>query len=120
MKVKYSKNSTTNFKTLIEEKIYDVITVNFSPRQINNEENFYTLSYRIIDEQGTPGIFDGKFFEVTDNTIPKDFIYKLNDKGLINLMPESISYDSFWEDFFNDDINAIELFKERFPDYQEW
>ena len=81
-----------------------------------------SVSYRLIDNEGYPSIYDADRFEVVSNKID-NFAVLLNDDGII-LSHELIvnselnikSIDGFWGLFIEDDIDAKQILKEVIKD----
>lgn len=113
MKVKLKEN--VKVRSLTTEKIYEVINVS----------RFYgegkKIGYTLFDDEfNQPYYYDSEFFEVIDNHIDENWVIKIyGENTAFSLLHEKLSYDSFWEDFSNNDEKAIKLMKEVYPEYNE-
>ncbi len=112
MKVIYNGNEPIS-RNIIKGKEYDVICVELVKTSIDKET--FKVNYRITNEEGTPALYEAGLFDVADSTIANDYIFTKYNNGNIIIKPKIMDYISFWEDFFNDDEKAIQIFKERFP-----
>jgi len=83
-------------------KIYLVLEMDFRPDG---------LVYRLTpDNTSTPPLFEAYFFEVVDGRLPPNWIGSTKYKFL-SICPSSWLYDGFWEDYFNDQEEAVEIFE---------
>lgn len=114
MKIKYIGNDPAH--RLKVDNSYEVVSVDF----IRNTENAdFITKYRIVNEHGTPALYDSAFFEMEDSNIDSDFVYKPYREGSFGLIPEVMSYENFWDDFFNLNEEAITILKKRFDTYKD-
>ena len=71
--------------------------------------------YIQTEDQNEPGIFDLTGFEVVSSKIPSTWVvkhWKSHGRDVVNFLPESWNYDTFFEDIENQDPKAIELFNQ--------
>lgn len=77
-------------------KIYDVIGL----------EGEY---YRIINDSNEPILYTKELFEIIDSNIPADWIEtKFDDEIFVE--PIETSKPGFYEDFFDDEPNAVQIY----------
>lgn len=68
--------------------------------------------FRIVsDSSATPAFFEADSFEIIDGSIPKNWQVSIIDSSLF-LGPERWRKIGFWEDFFDDEIEAIKIYNE--------
>lgn len=62
------------------------------------------------DDQGDfgLGLCEAQYFETVDESIPSNWVIRLEPKGVIDLSPSSWLTPGFWEDYFDDDPGAIQ------------
>lgn len=107
MKIQF-KEDVFSKKGLKKGQVYNVISISIN----QNQKKFL---YRIIDSEGTPALYENHLFDIIDNKLDSDWIISFNEEfNVINIMPASISYKGFWEDYFNDEDNAVKIFNNRF------
>ena len=72
------------------------------------------VSYRILSgDPPTPVLHSAKIFEVLDGSIPSSWRVGINDAGeFMELTPEPWLEPGFWERYFDQDDQAIELFEQ--------
>lgn len=80
----------------------------------NNSSDFFkeVLWYRIIDENGQFMPCPSNLFEINSSTMPSSWIFNKVDGGYFELIPKEWNYTGFFEDYYNDDSKALEIFKE--------
>jgi hypothetical protein len=102
------KEDVVSKKGLRKGQVYNVISISIN----QNQKKFL---YRIIDSEGTPALYENHLFDIIDNKLDSDWIISFNEEfNVINIMPSSISYKGFWEDYFNDEDDAVKIFNNRF------
>lgn len=69
------------------------------------------VRYRIAANHGTPALFEPELFEITDPVVPGSWAVATDDSGGLTLQPEAWSYPDFWEDFFNQEPKALQLYE---------
>lgn len=100
-------NSTYQGISLDKKKKYYVISIRV--RKENNSKTFYT----IIHDRYHFNLFPANMFEIIDHSIDNDWIVR-ESENLYEFLPEVISYESFWEDLCDWDIEAERKFYRRF------
>jgi hypothetical protein len=68
------------------------------------------LDLRIIDDTETYSLWSIDLFEVTTPSLPSNWIIKFDGQRL-KLCPSAWARLGFWEDYFNDDRDAIVQFQ---------
>ena len=96
------------------EKEYKVISIEYTLKP----DGYYDINYRLLSDKGIPALYKLSSFEILDSSIDSDFIHKSYKNGNYCLAPKVMSNQFFWEDFFNDEEEAIEKFVKRFPEYE--
>ena len=96
---------------IIEGTIYLVI-------EILVQRNPYSVSYRVVDSEGYPAIYDAEKFEIISNRI-NQFALSLTQnhmavspKRIVDSELNKKDIEGFWGLFIEDDLEAIELLKE--------
>ena len=65
------------------------------------------------DDKFTPAMFSGELFEITEQTIPQNWIAKKEACGDYSLGPKAWSESGFWERFFDREEEAVAIFHEQ-------
>lgn len=107
MKVKYISNDW-NEPNLTENKIYYVIAVEFSNSDTMSG-NY--IKYRILNDMNQVRPYSAKNFDVLSGELSSNWVYNARATNDYSLIPSEIAYATFWEDFYNDDKIALELFQ---------
>lgn len=69
------------------------------------------IQFRIIgNNSATPVLFDSQQFRITSHTIPSTWVVTGDEQGAIWLTPETWARPGFWEDYFNNDAEALQQF----------
>lgn len=97
---------TASNNSLTLHKEYEVVALLMNDRGV---------LYNLVDDHMRLAYFTSSQFEVTNNKLGDDFVYQHSAGGHVKLMPESLSYPSFYEDFENHESVARAKFKARFP-----
>jgi hypothetical protein len=113
MTVKLKTDSKTT--DLLKSKNYLVINLEF----LHSKKILPIIYIRVVTEKGIPALFDKNLFNIVDNEIGRDYVFSEHNENSIELIPKNMSYKNFWNDFFNLDDKAINIFKERFPIYKD-
>jgi hypothetical protein len=103
--VKTKENGALTLK-----KQYRVVAISFN---LHNK----TLRYNILDDFTRLAFYEEDYFEVVDNGVDQDWVLKKKSKDFYILLPQLLAYDTFYEDYHNDDEEAIKKFKTRYPSY---
>ncbi|WP_129367288.1 hypothetical protein [Lutibacter sp. HS1-25] len=101
-------------KNLIHSKHYTVISMEF----ISHINKPLSIFMRIVSEDGIPALYNKNIFKIINSKIGNDYVYKENSEESFELVPEIMSYKGFWDNFFDVEEKAINIFKERFPEYK--
>ena len=117
MKVKciYKKvdNQEKVYINLTPNKEYIVLAIEFYNKDISIFSKFigdYVL-YRIEDDDGIVKPLPSKLFDITSNQLPRGWItYRDNDE-CYSIISGEWAKPSFWEDFYNDEYNALAAFE---------
>jgi len=98
---------------LTEDKTYLIVAVFI---------DFYhqKLEFNIIDDDGILAIYNQHHFEIVNNKVEEDWILVKGNNNYFKILPQVIAYESFYEDFHNDEPSALEAFDKRFPDLKRW
>lgn len=107
-------NKDVDISLLKKDKVYIIVSIDYI--MISPSENTFKINYRILDENNTLGLYSEKYFQLVDGVIEKDYIVvKRKISGNFEMVPASLSYDTFWEDFYDYEENAMRKFRKRFP-----
>ncbi len=79
------------------------------------QSNSPEIWYHVLNEDHKLLMVESSNIEITNHKLDSDLVFKYLGDNCYNILPESISYTGFFEDFFNDDENAINIFVNRFP-----
>jgi len=60
----------------------------------------------------TPALFPAKEFELLDDSIPSIWTISIEPSGTLDLRPVSWRRPGFWEDFFDGDMTARQLYEQ--------
>ena len=86
---------------LVKEKVYLVIEAYFDFR-LNKSSEVLGASYRIVDEEGTPAIYDADGFEIVSGNL--DGYYFLQDSDdhitITHKLIFEAGINTFWEVYF--------------------
>ncbi|HEY3556063.1 MAG TPA: hypothetical protein VGL05_01295 [Kribbella sp.] len=69
------------------------------------------VELRLNHTDGAPGLWTSEMFETTDDTIPSNWAAVVSGAGFLSVRPGRWRR-GFWEQYFNDDPEAIVLFEE--------
>ena len=87
---------------LVKEKVYLVIEAYFDFR-LNKSSEVLGASYRIVDEEGTPAIYDANGFEIVSGNL--DGYYFLQDSDDHITITHKLIFEAgtntFWEVYFD-------------------
>jgi hypothetical protein len=69
--------------------------------------------YLLVDDSSnqSPGLHDAKQFEVLSHTIPSNWIVNPGELELVTIGPKAWSEPGFWEDCYDHDPKALEIYK---------
>jgi len=66
--------------------------------------------YRLLNDQGRPYLYPRDLFEVVDPREPADWIWEVGEEGERYAYPLPLNAVGFFEDFFDDDEEAVAAF----------
>jgi hypothetical protein len=108
MKVKYigTKNEGTNKGWLSVGIEYIVLEILTSVRK--------GVSYRLVgdNDDKMPAIFEADQFDITSDKVPSNWIVKIDRIGSVDLSPAAWFREGFWEDCYDGDPAALEIYKQ--------
>lgn len=65
---------------------------------------------RVLSDQGRPYLYPVELFEVVDPREPGDWVTEYGDEGERYAYPPSLKGNGFFEDFFDEDEEAVAVF----------
>jgi hypothetical protein len=68
--------------------------------------------FRVINDRGEPTLFSREEFEVIDDAIPSDWIWRREADGTYYADPPGLDEPGFYEDFFDKKYYAIDRFSQ--------
>jgi hypothetical protein len=117
MKVKCIDNKIYNqektYINITPGKEYIVLSIEFYNMNISTFSNFigdYIL-YRIEDDDGLVKPIPSKLFKIVSNQLSKCWVSHRENDECFSILPSEWAKPSFWEDFYNDDYNTLEVFE---------
>lgn len=70
-----------------------------------------SLQFQIMtDDRHTPAWFDSVMFLTTDAGIPPNWTVRVGGGGVLDLAPAKWLIPGFWEAYFDDDPEAVQVF----------
>jgi hypothetical protein len=74
------------------------------------------ILFRIMGEGeiGAPGLFDSTMFSTVSPEIPPSWVITVGNGGIVRVGPRTWMKPGFWEDYFNQEPEAIALFDEEY------
>lgn len=66
--------------------------------------------FRILNDDGRPYLYPQAAFEIENSCEPEDWISELGEEGERYAYPPALNSPGFFEDFFDDDKQAIAQF----------
>lgn len=104
MKAKFKKNENNdnllNFLNQNEEFNIVGIYIDMSTKSI---------TYRVVDRESRPILVKDEDIEITNNYIPSNWVVK-RDRETIEMTYLVFQKDEFWEDFFDNVAEVVEVF----------
>jgi len=105
----------------INNKVYDTLTLKkyyivLSIEVYDKENSLFAQSvgnhilYRIENDNGSVLPYPSTLFQVISGKISGGWV-AIQEQGCFKLIPESWSFDGFWESYYNDDSTTLELYK---------
>lgn len=101
------RNSNNRVNSITLNKEYEVVAVT-----INIEKNL--MMYNLIDDLDRLAFYETTLFKISDGKIDDDWIFKQMNTNHFQMLPQVLSYESFYEDFHNDDDTAMQKFMKRY------
>ncbi len=83
--------------------IYNDLTIGNVYRVIGIEADYY----RIMSDEGCPYLYPPELFTVVDPSEPQDWITTYGEEGERYAYPEALNAPGFFEDYFDDDKEAM-------------
>jgi len=74
-------------------------------------------SYRVIDDSACPYLYPKYLFTIVDPVVPNDWIKEEDQDGEYWIGPFELSRSGFYEDYFDQNAEAITLFKKVYSRY---
>jgi hypothetical protein len=65
---------------------------------------------RILNDHGRPYLYSARLFEVEDSREPKDWVTEFGEEGERYASPPPLNACGFFEDFFDDEEEAVATF----------
>ena len=116
MKIKCISTVRPNKKGVYEAltigKEYTVLSIEFYDRLESTFSNSLGdfIAYRLKNNDGIVIPYPSKLFNITSGELPSCWVsYRTGDFSY-SILPDSWARESFWEDYYNDDVVAIEEF----------
>jgi hypothetical protein len=72
------------------------------------------MKVQVLDEDGSPGYWAGEMFETIDETMPPNWVGRLNSAGLLEFGPRDRLRKGFWADYHDDVPEALEQYEREF------
>ena len=69
------------------------------------------VKVQILDEDQTPSYWQGEMFETSDESLPRNWVARLDPRGLLEFAPRDWLRDGFWEDYFDGVAEAEALYE---------
>lgn len=107
MKVKYI-STYKNEPNLSDSKIYYVIAIEFS--NVESMSGDY-IKYRILNDMNKVIPYSAKNFDVLSGKLSSNWVYCARSTNNYSILPNEMAYAGFWDDYYNDDKKALELFE---------
>ena len=95
VRLRTNTDEVAKYKELTPGNYYRVIEVS------------YSRSYRVMNDTGSPYLYEAHLFEVMSDTYPSDWITEYDDQGGVSYMgPKCLSEPGFFEKYFEGDDKA--------------
>ena len=109
---KKKQNQETTYDNLTIGKEYLVLALEFynSTLPFSSFVGDYVI-YRIEGNDGNVMPYPAKSFEIVSTRIPSNWIIFRNSEDMYSILPKSWARDYFWDDFYNDEYNAVQAFE---------
>lgn len=109
---KKKPNQETEYSNLTIGREYIVLALEFYDSKLpfcNAVGDF--VVYRILGNDGIVMPYPAKIFEITSEIIPSIWVTFRKPGGMYSILPRNWARDYFWDDFYNDEYQAVEEFK---------
>lgn len=106
MKVKYIDSNDME-ANLTLNKNYIVFSIEFSNNLSASGEY---IKFRLQNDDNSIIPYPANLFEIVSDKLNSTWIFNQKTKNNYWIVPKDISYNSFWEDFYNDEIVARKHF----------
>lgn len=101
-----------NGQNLTIGKQYHVVSITIANRGAETE-----ISFRLINDDNRIIVYPASSFDIVDPNFGSDYVFKLHRATLVEILPESISYDGFWEKYWGDENEEeVALIQALYPD----
>ncbi|OPH60465.1 hypothetical protein BC351_18425 [Paenibacillus ferrarius] len=100
----YNAITVNNCYIVLSIEVYDKECSSFA-KSVGNH-----LLYRIENDTGSVIPYPSTLFQVISGKLPRGWVV-VQDQSCFKVLPESWSFDSFWESYYNDDSTTLELYK---------
>lgn len=103
MKVKYIRNDG-NEPSLTFNNTYFIVGVEFSSK---SQEPSKYIQFRVLDDELQVTLCEAKDFEIIKGEIDSNWEFVNRKENDYTIIPKLISYNSFWENYYDDDKLAV-------------
>jgi len=97
-------------------KEYVVLAIEFLDKSSLNYSHYSNslgdfIIYRVEDDDGVVIPYPSKLFEITSNKLPSCWVSFDKNDGSYSILPSTWTRPYFWDDFYNDEPNALSDFR---------
>jgi hypothetical protein len=72
-----------------------------------------TIEFRVLSDDGhTPILVDSTLFAASEQPLPEGWVCTVTQDGVVELGPKQWLKPGFWEEFFDRDPHAVEVFRQ--------
>ena len=103
MKVRYERTNGEQ-PYLTNKKLYVIISIEF---ENSIEQSGEYIRYILENDIGQIMPYKANMFEVECSKLSSTWIFNKKNDNNYSIIPKDIAYNSFWEDFYNDDDIAV-------------
>jgi len=83
-------------------EVYHVLSILIEPEQ---------TMLRLLGDQSVPALYEPKMFEVVSSIVPSVWTIASPNPGYLSIGPAAWSRPGFWEEYFDDNAEAIATFE---------